>query len=190
LIEQHQIALKLPLPSAEWIFFSSARAVHHFFDQATTNEPQWNYGAIGKATAKAIEKYGFSVGFVGLDSSTEAVARAFQSCVGTAQVLFPIAKESLQTVQQALPSAQVNNVVVYASSPVQLEMDVAADVLVFTSPSNVQSWLEQQVLDANQKMVAIGETTAMTLHNAGCKKVRVAHEPSELAMALAALELL
>ncbi len=40
-----------------------------------------------------------------------------------------------------------------------------ADIIIFTSPSNVEAWFEKYSINKNQKVIAMGDATANTLRN-------------------------
>ena len=87
--------------------------------------------------------------------------------VGRSKVLFPQAKGSLKTVQQQMPAAQVIDLVVYETIQRSAENLPAADVLVFTSPSNVEAFFEKNSVAPGQKLVAMGHATGNSLKERG-----------------------
>ena len=46
-----------------------------------------------------------------------------------------------------------------------------ADIMLFTSPSNVEAFFEKKKLSPSQKVIAMGDATAHTLKLAGVKSV-------------------
>jgi uroporphyrinogen-III synthase len=86
---------------------------------------------------------------------------------GRSKVVFPQAKGSLRTIQQQMPSAQVVDLIVYETIRQSADGIIPADVLVFTSPSNLEAYLEKNRITKTQKIVAMGHATASTLKEKG-----------------------
>ena len=173
LIDMNRIELS-HLPAFDWIFFSSKHAVFHFFEQQVVkaNIADWKHvkiGALGKATAEAVRKYGRRAEFIGYSTDTKLTGKQFAAIAGDAKVLFPIAKGSMRTVQQQFTKpSQVIDAVVYETK--RQMPDAAFDskqfkILIFTSPSNVEAWFERFKISADQRVIAFGEATANALRN-------------------------
>ena len=168
LIEIRQIPLR-DFKKTEWIFFASKNAVRHFFDQHPNVEGV-RIGAIGRSTAEAIQKYGRRADFIGNDADTAMTGKKFAAMVGNRTVLFPRAKESARSIQQHLPKKEhVTDVIVYETlqHAAQLQFDTPPEVMVFTSPSNVASFLAQYKVEPGQKIIAMGGATASALKRSG-----------------------
>lgn len=153
-------ALPRSLPATDWIFFSSGQAVKFFFQQRKS-KPKAALAAIGKGTARALKEFG-NPAFVGADGSTEEVAKAFAAHIGSASVLFPVSNASVRTIQLALPAEQVHEVVCYTTEEAPMSVG-APDVVVFSSPSNVEAYFKLNKATSHQKWIAFGATTAEKL---------------------------
>jgi uroporphyrinogen-III synthase len=98
-------------------------------------------------------------------------------------VLFPGAEESLRSIQKGLSAdTKVINIVVYETV---LEDEVegsGADVLVFTSPSNVDAYFAENLLDPYQKVIAIGKSTGKKFEEMGVKYT-LPFSPDEVGLA-------
>jgi hydroxymethylbilane synthase len=151
------------LPDCEWVFFSSKQAVKFFFEQKPQLTDQ-KFAAVGKVTADAIRKYGKRAEFIGGSTDTKMTGKQFASKVGSGKVLFPQAKGSMRSIQQQfVKPGQVIDLPVYETiKKNEGEMPVA-DILVFTSPSNVEAWFERFTISPKQKVVAMGDATANAL---------------------------
>ena len=94
--------------------------------------------------------------------------------MGNGKVLFPQVKGSLRTIQQQfVKHDQVIDLPVYETIKRNDGDMPQADILVFTSPSNVEAWFERFTISKDQKVVAMGDATAHVLsqHNIhGCAK--------------------
>ncbi len=160
LIETTSISFDRNIPKTDWIFFSSSNAVRHFFEQHPNISTQ-KIGAIGEATAKAIESY-HSVDFVGDAIDITDSAYRFAEVIGSDQVLFPGAAESMRHIQSALPKEQVVDLPVYMTREKNIEVP-KCDVYVFSSPSNVRSFFGNAATHAQLTCIAFGEATRAEL---------------------------
>src|SRR6185436_15800544 len=86
-------------------------------------------------------------------------------------VLFPQAKGSLRSVQNGFVSEkQVVNLVVYETLKRNEEEIPLTDIILFTSPSNVDAYFEKNKVLPSQKIIAMGEATASGLKKYGVHK--------------------
>jgi uroporphyrinogen-III synthase len=169
-IEFKQIAYAMPLPT-DWIFFSSKHAVKYFFERKP-NIGKAKIGAIGKSTSAAIRHYGKRADFIGYSTDTKLTGKQFASLVKSETVLFPQAKDSMRTVQQQFVNKyQVKDLTVYETIQKPVADTPDADIMLFTSPSNVEAYFELKRLKPEQKVIAMGDATANTLKHAGVKSV-------------------
>ena len=162
LIEFKPITFK-ELPETDWIFFSSKHAVKYFFSQKP-NIGTVKIGCVGKGTADELRSYGYRAQFIGQSTDTKLIGKQFASLAGNAKVLFPVAKESLKSIQNQF--ARKENAIdlpVYATIKHSVEISADTDIIVFSSPSNVEAYFEKNKLAAHQKAVAMGDATANAL---------------------------
>ncbi|MBP7273615.1 MAG: uroporphyrinogen-III synthase [Saprospiraceae bacterium] len=182
------------ISNCDWIFFYSKNAVQFFFDHAAQSSlvVTQKIGALGQATASRIIEYGFVPAFVGKGKPEEVAAQFAKICTG--RVLFPRAENSKQSIEKLLPSTvEIIPLILYKNAiadnfylPAQ-----SFDILVFTSPMNVQAYCLKYQFWAHQKIVAIGETTqAEILKYKYFNNITVAKEPSEMALIEAVLSVL
>ncbi len=155
------------IPYADWFFFTSIRTVDHYFEQDLQLPANVRVAAMGSGTANALKRHGIQPDFTGADGNTRETASAFAELSKGKEVLFPIAAESLRSIQsQISATAVVKEVVVYETKPAEFPSRIDADIYVFTSPSCVNSFIDSQGLPEG-KVVAIGRTTAEALQNRG-----------------------
>ena len=152
-----------PIPNCEWIFFSSKHAVKFFFDQKPDITEQ-KFACVGKATADALRQYGKRASFIGASADTRMTGKQFASLTGNAKVLFPQAKGSLKSIQQQMIKSEfVVDLIVYETLKRNDGEMPVAEIVVFTSPSNVDAWFENYTFSKQQKAVAMGDATANAL---------------------------
>jgi len=166
LIHFTQIDFKT-IPPCDWVFFSSKHAVKYFFNQQPELKDQ-RFACVGKATAEALRRFGKRAEFIGSDGDTRMTGKKFASLAGSATVLFPQAKGSLRSIQQQfVRKEQTVDLVVYETTKMNPKEAPDADILVFTSPSNADAWLEHHSMRKDQKAVAMGDATAHALKRNG-----------------------
>jgi uroporphyrinogen-III synthase len=151
------------LPACDWVFFSSKNAVKYFFRQKPRLTGQ-RFGCIGKATAEALRAEGVRAEFIGSQADTRMTGKQFAALAGASKVLFPQAKGSMRSVQsQFVRKEQVIDFPVYETIRRDEQAVPAADILVFTSPSNVDAFFDKNKLSSGQLVVAMGDATAAAL---------------------------
>jgi len=169
LIEFKQIRIK-QLPQTDWIFFSSKHAVRYFFNQ----KPELGnvkFGCIGTSTSAELRAFGKRADFIGQSTDIKLVGKQFSSKVGSLRVLFPIARGSMQSIQwQMVKRDNVFNLEVYATLKHSVEISPEFEILIFTSPSNVEAYFEKNTIHPHQKVIAMGESTGKSLEKLKFKK--------------------
>lgn len=151
------------LPAFQWVFFASKNAVKYFFRQRPALNGQ-KFGCVGKATADALRAEGHRAEFIGSHTDTRLIGKQFAARVGSEIVLFPQAKGSMRSIQQQfVKKDQVIDLPVYETIQRNTETIPPTDIIVFTSPSNVEAYFEKHAVNNAQKVVAMGDATAAAL---------------------------
>lgn len=154
------------------VFFTSPRSVLFFLEKVKLDENTF-IGAIGKSTASFIHQQGYSVHFTGIQSGKpKEVAKSFKAAVGNKKVLFPQSSRSKKSIQKYLKPEQSLDLVVYETQLEPQELKSSPEILVFTSPSNVESFLLKNSIEENQKIVAWGDSTALYLEEKGWPSIQ------------------
>ena len=158
-------------PSTAWIFFYSKNGVQFFWEGLSEDErfrvpKNSKLAAIGAATGQLVEKLFGKCDFIG-DGNPENTARQFLAYAQNKSVLFPRGKNSRQSVQKLL-SGRIDDydLIVYLNRPrksEELPESVRAQIIIFTSPMNADTFLENFEVAESQKIIAIGNTTAQAL---------------------------
>ncbi|MBK7871778.1 MAG: uroporphyrinogen-III synthase [Saprospiraceae bacterium] len=173
------------IPSTDWIFFYSKTAAHFFFQhlQKSGLQTKAKLAALGPATASAIEKQGFHLDFTGT-GEPQTTAQAFAKLAAGQRVLFPRAENSRQSIQQLLENQIIAIDLILYKNQMRTDFELPeCQWLVFTSPLNAQAYFQKYPLKLEQKILAIGETTAQTLRQLGVSEILIAENPSEEALA-------
>ncbi len=145
-------------PSSDLIFFTSPTSVKLFLN--AFGIPDLPVATMGKGTSKAFPTAITPV-FEGVGTSQE-VAQIFSAFAQNKTVFFPIGDQSARTIQQALRPEQCIEHIIYKtlSKPIALPEQ---DVYVFTSSSNVRSFLKTNLPIKNKTVIALGQRTAHEL---------------------------
>lgn len=180
------------IPATDWLFFYSPNGVRFFFRQliALQKKVTTPIATIGLGTLNALKEFGKSADFAG-NGHPKQVAEAFASLAQGQRVLFIRALQSRKSIQTLIADQiEVQDLVVYANT-IQQDIKLApADYLVFTSPMNVQAYAKINDLTLAKAVIAIGETTAKAINQAGVQKVFIAKQPNENALTYALKEAL
>jgi hydroxymethylbilane synthase len=184
LIEIKSIAFS-KIPLTDWLFFSSKNAVKNFYLQKPA-VADVKIGCVGKSTADELRKFGKRADFIGYSTDTKLTGKQFASTVGAKTVLFPQAKESMRSIQNAFPNTkQITDLAVYETIKKNDAVLPAFDIGVFTSPSNVEAFFEKNKLHPEQKIIAMGDATGAALKRHGVKKIQLTSSFDDLGLARA-----
>ncbi len=167
-------------PKTDWIFFSSSNAVIHFFDQQPTISLSTKYAVIGKGTEVTLKQYGHRADFIGERSDITETGIDFSNLVYGKKILFPKAVDSLRTIQkQLVENTQAIDLDVYKTK-ILTDIEIPkADILVFTSPSNVDAFMQNSKINEDQKVIAIGRSTGKKLEEYGFNNYSLPYLPDE-----------
>jgi uroporphyrinogen-III synthase len=159
-------------PSHEVLFFSSIRAAEFYLlDHTIGKEVQ--IAAIGEKTAEKLRKLGLEVHFVGSAAGDPPfVAQEFKTWLAGRKVLVPCSDRSNRSIASSLPKEQVDEILVYRTvlSPIKVEN---VDLYIFSSPSNIQAFLEMNQFPIDAKIIVWGKTSESYLNKLGLKAYHV-----------------
>lgn len=163
------------------MFFSSPRSVNYFFNYQSVR-PETAIACVGSGTAAVLRQLDITPDFIGSKSGDpEAVALEFQEWLGERRVLFPVSKRSNETISSVIPDQKKEVVVCYETilAPGTIALH---DYYVFTSPSNVESFLLKNAFPVDKQIIAWGKTTDKKIVGLGFKSNFVLDESSEQAL--------
>lgn len=179
------------LRDIDWIFFSSKNAIEYFFKLEPQLSKKTKFGVLGRASEDSLRKYGYIADFNGHEEGidTEEIAKEFAVIASGTRVLFPGAKGSLRTVQQMLSvQTKIIDLPVYETVLEEQVEKSFADVLIFTSPSNVDAYFADHLLESGQRVICIGNTTGRALSEMGMQYT-LPYSPDEIGLAEAVFAL-
>jgi len=152
-------------PQTDWVFFASSNAIDFFFQQNPELKSKVKFGVIGKSTEATLKKHNKNAAFVGSINDTKVVGKKFAKTVAGESVLFPQAKGGLRTIQQQFEDqTKLTDLVVYETGKKENATIPTAEIVVFTSPSNVDSFFTKAKISDKQQVVAIGKSTEKKLN--------------------------
>lgn len=173
------------LKYVKWVFFSSKNGIENFFRLKPRLSKHVQYAVVGRGSEEALRSYGIIPSFSGEAEGIEMekVGDAFAAIAAGSTVLFPRAKGSLQTIQSRLGSdTKIIDLPVYET---RIDEDVersGADVLIFTSPTNVEAYFKNNLIEPGQKIISIGNSTGKKLEEIGLQ-FTLPFSPDELGLA-------
>lgn len=166
---------KIPVtdvPTADIVFFSSPRSVQYFLeDHKIPNDTL--IACVGGSTHNELKRHGITANFVGADDrSIDEVANDFKIFAADARVLFPVSTLSIGTIASKIDQDKRCVIEVYRTILDSESMD-AFDIYVFTSPSNVRSFLLKNDIPSGAEVIAWGNSTEKELstREIKCKKL-------------------
>ncbi|MGI4728010.1 MAG: hydroxymethylbilane synthase [Janthinobacterium lividum] len=171
------------LRNVDWIFFTSKNGVEYFFNLHPQLPKKVKYGVMGTGSENALRALGYRADYVGESVDSADVGTEFAKLANGSTVLFPAAEDPMRSIHQAL-SAETKKIDLPVYETV-LEEDAepsAAEVLIFTSPSNVEAYFADNLLDVGQQVIAIGKSTGKKLDEIGVKYT-LPFSPDEIGLA-------
>ncbi len=149
------------------IFYSSKRCFQ-YFDSQLKQSKSTAIATIGSETANYLKEHNQIPQFIGVQSGSPIeVAEKFKNWLGERTVVFPSALHSKQTIANQIPEKQKCVIPVYETIHVS-QLIQSHYWYVFTSPSNLISFLSKNQIPESAQVIAWGETTADT-----CKKLGI-----------------
>ena len=141
------------------------------------------FGVMGAGSEEMLRLKGYFANYTGVGIDTMDVAHEFAKLANGTKILFPGAESSMRSIQQGLSAdTRIIDLPVYETV---LEEDVegtGAEILVFTSPSNVEAYFNNNLLEPDQKVIAIGKSTGRKFDEMGTKYT-LPFSPDEVGLA-------
>lgn len=194
----HNLSIQLDiLDMADWLVFTSANGVRHFFGLLDKSGKQnklpekIKYAVIGKKTAQVLSGLGHEANFVALKSTSNEFGQLLSKKIKTNNrvvvVLGNLASHELEIILSK--KAEVTRMEVYRTiMPVMVDESILFriveehyDQLIFTSPSGIKNFLLTaggRLKTETLKVICIGETTAAFARESGIFPSAVADSPT------------
>ncbi len=186
LIRTVPVILKLDnfiLRNVDWVFFSSKNAVEYFFQLDPLLPKKVKFGVMGSGSEDALRRQGYFVDFSGEGIDSADVAAEFAKLANGTTVLFPSAEGSLRSIQKVLSAdTKIIDLPVYETILEDNIEQSGAEIMVFTSPSNVEAYFANNLIHPDQRVIAIGKSTAKKLDEIQVKYT-LPYSPDETGLA-------
>lgn len=181
--------LEFEPPEADWVFFYSRNAVRYFFEDSNLELYPYQYACFSTGTAEELSKYVLDISFIG-NGKPEEVTQLFQDVRKQHEpVCFIRANNSVDSVHNILKSDNTFSIPVYDNQPIEEVPTEDFDILIFTSPMNVDAWFSKNEY-RDQEIIVIGRTTKNAVLMHVSRDILVASEPSETGISKLLLELI
>jgi hydroxymethylbilane synthase len=179
------------LKNVDWVFFSSKSAIEYLFALQPVFTKHTKFGVLGRASEDVLRHFGYMPDFNGEQEGidTSDIAEKFAEKADGSMVLFPCAKDSLRTVQKAMSAdTKIVDLPIYETVFEEQVEPSHADVVIFTSPSNVDAYFQDNLLEPGQKVVCIGKSTGARFDEMGVPYA-LPYSPDEVGLAEAVFSL-
>lgn len=178
------------LRHVDWIFFSSKNAVEYFFELDPVLPKKVKFGVMGSGSEDTLRRKGYFVDYTGAGIDTTDVAAEFAKIADGKTVLFPAAQNSMRSIQKSLSAdTKIIDLPIYETIGEENAEATAAEIMIFTSPSNVEAYFADNLLDPGQKVIAIGRSTGKKLEEVGVN-YKLPYSPDEVGLAEAVFGIL
>lgn len=144
------------------VFFTSPRSFDFFTAQFSLTHDV-SIACIGEETKKHIEKSGYFVSFYGVEAGKpDNVALELKTWLEEKHLLIPQSTRSNKSIEAILDTHQFTPLVVYKTL-FKPQAIPEVSLYIFTSPSNVESFLHKNTIPTGALVIAWGETTNQSL---------------------------
>jgi uroporphyrinogen-III synthase len=158
LISFERVAAEIPT-HLDIVFFTSPRSVDFFLDQVSTSFTCKDFACMGKGTEKALINRGYKSSFTGEYSSfPEKVFISFKSWATDRLITVPHSSRSLFSISKHFSEHQLIFIEVYKTIYNKKSIPECSKY-IFTSPSNVDSFLFLNFIPKNSRVYAWGSST-------------------------------
>ncbi len=179
-------AIPFTKPKTDWIFFYSKKGIDYYFENLDF-DPSQSYAVLGSATASYFNiKTNHSADFIG-NNNAEQIAEKLKKTIDGDSITFIKAINSIESVENHLQEsyksqalAIYNNCIKNVEAIKSMRIP-SCDIVVLTSPMNARAWFDYKSY-ANEKVIAIGKTTAFEIKSIINKDVPYCKHPSESAL--------
>jgi hydroxymethylbilane synthase len=188
LIKTYPIINKLDpyiLKHVDWVFFSSKNGVEYFLSLKPEFNKRTKFGVLGRGSEEMLRLFGIMPDYNGEDEGidTQDIAEEFAKIANGKTVLFPGAKDSMRTVQSAMSDdTKIIDLPVYETVMEEHVPQSYSDVLIFTSPSNVEAYFVDNLLEPGQQVLCIGKSTGRKFDEMGVRYT-LPYSPDEIGLA-------
>lgn len=161
--------------------FTSVNAVEALYGKLSPQKLSWQLFCTGYATRRAAEKYFGRELISGTADSAAELAELIIACNPPNEVLFFCGDRRRNELPDLLRKNNfaIREMIVYKTVAVPHKIEKAYDGILFFSPSSVQSFFQNNTLDAHTLLFSIGHTTAGEIKNYTSNSIVVSAAPEK-----------
>lgn len=159
------------------VFFYSQKAIKHFFSKMQ-HDSQKQYGVMGTKSGSLFREITNNHADIIAPSTREQLEKEINKKWSDFEILCPMGINSIHSLASLNLKAKLNSLIIYNNEKSNNFNLVDCNTLLFTSPLNVESYIDKYNLDSKM-LFAIGKTTADKLTKYTKEKVYYCEEPSE-----------
>ena len=157
-------AIKSDLLVETEVVFIGSKNAFDFYLLNQKHDPKVQIACIGESTKKYIEEKGFEVSFTGkYAGNPEKVSLELNEWLNKRSICFIKSTESKGTIEKFVHSKKIQKLVLYETKFESFTFENEFDILIFTSPSNVNSCMLSNKISTKTKIIAWGKTTEKEL---------------------------
>ena len=163
-------SLSFDLPNDfEVVFFSSIRSAKFLSESKKIKLDNYRIACAGPQTALKLSEMGLKVDFIGSNASNpKLVSEQFSAWLGARKVFIPASNRSLRSIEESISTEQIKRAILYETLLLPVKV-ISRDLLVFTSPSNVDAYFIKNEISAHSLVIAWGDSTKRALLDHGCE---------------------
>jgi uroporphyrinogen-III synthase len=169
------------IPTTDWVFFSSPNSVELYFQHYQLKARQ--IAAYSDGTSRALMQAGYSPDFIGdITKSPKQIGADFLSILHPeSTVFFPISNLSKKSIYRVVSKVRSCSFeVTYTTLLAKESLVDLMDILIFTSPSNLEGFLRKNKIADCAILIAIGDTTAEAIKDLKItNQIFISKEPNE-----------
>ena len=177
-----EAVLELDIPETDWIFFNSPKGAQSYLNHYPIRANK--IAVLAEGTADVIKAAHLPIDFIG-DSrnNPEIIGQNFNSLLlECSTVLLPIGNRSKRSIIDQIDPSKAREIITYNTNDQHHKAPQNIDVILFTSPSNFNSYVHSNQIPTETLVVAIGNTTGMAIRSFSSKlKLEVLTTPTESA---------
>jgi len=169
------------LPDNGWLFFYSQTGIDFFLRQHPPTQvisQGLKVATFGPKTARFAQDQGMRIDFIGTGEAM-TTAKIFLKESDLSHVCFIKGRNSKEAMKPLIENfSEISSMDVYDNiGKDQIDVPLS-DILVFTSPLNLETYFTHYPIKASQKVVAIGISTTMAALQIGVEEVHIPDQPS------------
>jgi uroporphyrinogen-III synthase len=150
------------------VYFFSSKNGFDYFIQNNVIEVNKKIACIGESTKKHIEKQGYIVDFYGKNASNpNEVVIQLKNWLENKRISFILSDISKKSISNHFEEEQKEEAVFYLTKFNSIQLHEKFDVYIFTSPSNFEAFISNNLFSLNSKIISWGKTTTQAILNRG-----------------------